>query len=135
MAGQQEEGFNTTLPLCYNELKKRRTLKSTSAAVLHPFSILELNEKDGIPYSMNAVTKNLIVLNRLSKPNFNSFIIGTPGSGKSFRAKEEIINVFLDIVVIDPEGEYGALAVLLGGQVIKITPDGLVLFQRRRCLR
>ena len=128
MVGQQEEGFNTTLPLCYNELRKRRTLKSTSVAVLHPFSILELNEKDGINYSMNAVTKNLIVLNRLSKPNFNSFIIGTPGSGKSFKAKEEIINVLLgsngDVVVIDPEGEYGALAALLGGQVIRITPGG-----------
>lgn len=128
MAGQQEEGFNTTLPLCYNELRKRRTLKSTSVAVLHPFSILELNEKDGINYSMNAVTKNLIVLNRLSKPNFNSFSIGTPGSGKSFKAKEEIINVLLgsngDVVVIDPEGEYGPLALLLGGQVIKITPGG-----------
>ena len=71
---------------------------------------------------------NMIVLNRLSKPNFNSFIIGTTGSGKSFKAKEEIINVLLgsngDVAVIDPDGEYGALATLLGGQVVRITPGG-----------
>lgn len=128
MINQQEEGFNATLPLCYNQLKVKRTLKSSSAAILLPFNILELNDRDGINYSCNLVSKNLLVYDRMSSQNFNGFILGTPGSGKSFTAKTEMLNVFLkrnaDIVVIDPENEYTALAKMLGGEVINIVPGG-----------
>lgn len=264
----QEEGFKTTLPLCCNVIpvKNRRTLKTTSVAAFMPFSILELNDKNGINYSLNAVSKNLILYDRLGTQNYNGFILGTPGcfagdtqialsdgtihtlkelaesekfrfevngynpekkaiesqtiiharkvkevsqlakvtlsngtvlrctpdhlfmlkdgtyipaeklqkgsalmpkhtvknvsiiqykekvpvydleaenqwenyqlacgiivhnSGKSFTAKIEMLNVLLgsnsDIIVIDPESEYGALARLTGGEVIKITPGG-----------
>ena len=128
MVSQQEEGFNSTLPLCYNQIKAKRTLKSSSAAILLPFDILELNDPGGINYSCNLVSKNLLVANRLSYANFNSFILGSSGSGKSFSAKTEMLNVFLksnaDIVVIDPENEYGELARMLGGEVIEIRPGG-----------
>lgn len=128
MINQQEEGFNSTLPLCYNQIKAKRTLKSSSAAILLPFNILELNDPGGINYSCNLVSKNLLVYDRLSSQNFNGFILGTTGSGKSFSAKLEMLSVFLktnaDIIVIDPENEYGPLAQLLGGEVIKITPGG-----------
>jgi type IV secretory pathway VirB4 component len=52
--------------------------------------------------------------------------LGTPGSGKSFATKREIVNVFLltedDIIISDPESEYFPLVNRLGGQIIKLLP-------------
>lgn len=128
MTNQQEEGFNSTLPLCYNQIIKTRTLTSSSSAIFIPFSTLEVNDDNGINYSCNLISKNLIVYDRMSASNFNGFILGCPGSGKSFTAKTEMLNVFLktnsDIIVIDPENEYAALAKMLGGEVINIVPGG-----------
>lgn len=76
---QQEEGFNTTLPLCYHDMKDRRTLKSSSAATFLPFSLLEFDDPDGIVYSTNAITKNLVRYNRLDKQNYVGMILGTSG--------------------------------------------------------
>lgn len=125
---QQEEGFNSTLPLCCNMMRNPRTLKSSSVAILAPFSNLDINEHDGINYSMNAVSRNLLVYNRENKANFNGFVLGSSGSGKSFIAKTEIVNVFLkktaDFMIIDPEQEYVYITTKLGGQVIPIMPGG-----------
>ena len=79
MLNLQEEGFNTSLPLCYNQVAARRTLKSSSASIMMPFSILELNDPGGINYSCNLLSKNLLVYDRLSAENYNGFILGTPG--------------------------------------------------------
>ncbi|MBQ8006800.1 MAG: hypothetical protein IJ245_04125 [Lachnospiraceae bacterium] len=79
LTDQQEEGFTSTLPLCCNLLLNPRTLKSSSVAIFAPFSNLEINEPDGINYSMNAVSKNLLIYNRENKPNFNGFILGSSG--------------------------------------------------------
>lgn len=128
MTNQQEEGFNSTLPLCYNQIIETRTLTSSSNAVFIPFSTLEINDDNGINYSCNLISKNLIVYDRMSAANFNGFILGTPGSGKSFIGKTEMLNVFLktnsDIIIIDPENEYAALANMIGGEVINIVPGG-----------
>ena len=128
MANQQEEGFDSTLPLCCDRIIEKRTLTTSAASIFMPFSTLELSDAGGINYSCNLISKNLIVYDRLSSANFNGFIIGESGAGKSFAAKTEMLNVFLksnaDIIVIDPEDEYTALAKLLGGEVIKITPGG-----------
>ena len=124
----QEKGFNVTLPLCYNALDTRRTLTSSSLAVMIPFSNLEINERGGINYTMNANSKNLILYDRTTKPNYNGFVLGSSGSGKSFVCKTEIVNVFLkttaDIMIIDPEREYVTLADELDGQVIELKPGG-----------
>lgn len=124
----QEQGFNATLPLCYNAIEKKRTLTSSALAVLVPFSNLEINEKSGINYTMNAISKNLILYDRTTKPNYNGFVLGSSGSGKSFTVKTEIVNVFLrsnaDIMVLDPEREYITLAEALDGQVIELRPGG-----------
>lgn len=128
LTDEQEEGFIATLPLCVNPLKKPRTLKSSSGAVIVPFSNLEINERDGINYSINPVSKNLLIYNRLNKANYNGFILGSSGSGKSFTAKTEIVNVFLrqnsDILILDPEQEYIYITQALGGQVLSIMPGG-----------
>ena len=122
----QEDGFNASLPLCYNTLPFARTLTSSAVASLMPFAVQDVMDKDGLIYSLNAVSKNLIKYDRLGTQNFNGFILGTPGSGKSFAAKTEMLNVLLktnaDVIVIDPESEYGSMATLLGGEIIKIAP-------------
>lgn len=131
MDNQQEIGLNATLPLCDNEIpyRQRRTLKSSSCAtVCMPFSHLELCQPSGINYSMHLFSKSPIIYDRLLAANANGFIFGKSGSGKSFTAKIEMINVLLgsdaDVIVIDPEAEYGAICKLLGGQNVKLVPGG-----------
>ena len=50
-----------------------------------------------------------------------------PGSGKSFSAKRELLNVVLvtgdRIIVVDPMGEYSPLIRRLGGQIVTIAPN------------
>ena len=123
----QEEGFITALPLCYDLSNKKRTMKTTSAAMFCPFSNIEMNDPDGIVYSQNAISKNIVSYDRMAKDNvaFTGFIFGITGSGKSFFCKQEQIQYRLkgyDVIVIDPEGEYGNTAKLLGGQVINLKP-------------
>lgn len=124
----QEEGFVSTLPLGFSIMKNPRTLKSSSCAIMVPFNVLDVRERDGINYTMNLLSKNLIVYNRETKANYNGFILGSSGSGKSFTAKMEIANVFLrknaDIMIIDPEQEYVYITSKLNGQVIPIMPGG-----------
>lgn len=127
---QQEKGFNSTLPLGRCDVYVDRLLTSESAAIFIPFSTQELSQGKGFYYGLNAVSKNLILFNRKNSKNMNGMILGTPGSGKSFSAKREMINVILntddDIYVVDPEREYTPLAKLLGGEVIKVEAGGLM---------
>lgn len=129
MVGVQDIGFETTLPLCINTMKAHRTFKSSSVAALMPFSVTELNDTNGIIYSMNAVTRNLVLYDRKSQFNANGFILGTSGSGKSFAAKNEMLSVMLrtddDVIVIDPEAEYGPVCSAVEGQTIHITAGGM----------
>lgn len=128
MVGQQEEGFNSTLPLCYNQIAETRTLTTSSLAMFIPFSTLELNDPEGINYSCNLLSKNPIFYDRMKGVNYNGFILGCPGTGKSFSAKWEISCRFLKVgdvfFIVDPENEYGDLAEEYHGQVIVITPGG-----------
>ncbi|WP_010233478.1 VirB4-like conjugal transfer ATPase, CD1110 family [Clostridium arbusti] len=122
---QQEEALKSVLPLGKNYLKISRTLTTESTAILLPFNIQELIQEHGMYYGKNAISKNLLIFNRLALKNPNGFILGTPGSGKSFTAKREMINVLLntndDVIIIDPEREYTKLAKHLGGEVIEIS--------------
>lgn len=128
MAGQQEEGFNSTLPLCYNQIAETRTLTTSSLAMFIPFSTLELNDPEGIHYSCNLLSKNPIFYDRMKGVNYNGFIFGCPGTGKSVSAKWEMSCRFLKVgdvfFVVDPENEYGDMAEAYHGQVIVITPVG-----------
>lgn len=130
LSEQQELGFDTCLPLCYNRVKMERMLNTTGAAIFLPFSVKELMQKGGLYYGLNAVSHQLILYDRKSAKNGNGVILGTPGSGKSFSAKREMVSVLLntddDIIVIDPENEYSPLAVLFHGSVIRIAPGSNV---------
>jgi len=131
MVRQQEEGLNTTLPLCAVMVKheaKRNLMSKEIAGLSIPFDHIQLKDYDGINYSQHQKTKSLVLYNRLKNASYNGFILGMPGFGKSFTAKLEIMSVMLgsnaDCIVIDPEGEYSALAKLIGGEIIKIAPGG-----------
>ena len=125
---QQEEGLMSCLPLGYNQIGIQRGLTTSSVAIFVPFTTQELfqNGKEALYCGLNALSNNLIMVDRKALKNPNGLILGTPGSGKSFSAKREIANVFLvtddDIVICDPESEYGPLVEHLHGQVIHISP-------------
>lgn len=123
---QQEKGLQSVLPLGNCTLKIRRTLTTESTAVFLPFAAKEISQKNGMYYGLNAISNNMIIFNRLMLKNPNGFILGSPGSGKSFSAKREMLNVFLatddDIIIIDPEREYTDLVAALNGETINVSP-------------
>ena len=125
---RQEEGLMSSLPLGLNQIEIQRGLTTSSVAIFIPFTTQELFQdgKEALYCGLNALSNNLIMVDRKRLKNPNGLILGTPGSGKSFAAKREIANVFLvtddDIIICDPEAEYGPLVERLHGQVIKISP-------------
>ena len=125
---QQENGMVSCLPLGYNAVKIQRGLTTSSTAIFIPFTSQELFQSTGeaLYCGLNALSNNLIMVDRKKLKNPNGLILGTPGSGKSFAAKREISNVLLvtddDIIICDPEGEYYPLVNTFHGQVIRISP-------------
>ena len=124
---QQEQGLMSSLPLGINQIEIQRGLTTSSTAIFVPFTTCELFQTgEALYYGLNALSSNLIMADRKLLKNPNGLFLGTPGSGKSFAAKREIVNVFLltndDIIISDPESEYFPIVERLGGQVIKLSP-------------
>ncbi len=124
----QEQGLMSSLPLGENLVPVKRALTTTSTAIFVPFTTQELfMAGESLYYGLNALSSNMIMVDRKQLKNPNGLILGTPGSGKSFSAKREIANVFFatqdDILIGDPEGEYYPLVNALGGQVVHVSPS------------
>jgi hypothetical protein len=122
----QEQGLMSSIPLGVNQIPIKRALTTTSTAIFVPFTTQELfMDGESLYYGLNALSNNMIMVDRKKLKNPNGLILGTPGSGKSFSAKREITNAYFvtrdDIIIGDPEGEYYPLVNALGGQVIHIS--------------
>lgn len=124
---QQEEGLNTALPYGLREIEAMRTMNTESAAALMPFSVQDVMDRGGIYYGRNAISRNSIICNRKLLLNGNGFYLGVPGSGKSMAAKWELMNVILntddDVLICDPEAEFGPVVDAVRGQNIRLAPD------------
>lgn len=126
---QQEEGYKMTLPFGYTskELCVERALTTESTSIFMPFSNQELFQVGGFYYGLNQISQNLVMVNRTKMKTPSGFVLGSSGSGKSFATKREILNVLLDddktnILIIDPENEYGDFCRAFDGTVLKISP-------------
>ena len=128
---QQFDGLNTVLPIGSRRIDAFRTLTTESLAVFMPFKVQEILDKGGIYFGENAISHNLIMINKENLLNQSAFLLGIPGSGKSFSAKELIIFLMLntddDILICDPEKEFAALVEAMGrdiGTVINVAAGG-----------
>ena len=127
---QQLDGLNTVLPIGARKIDTFRTLTTESLAVFIPFKVQEIMDRGGIYFGENAISHNLIMCNKANLLNQSAFLLGVPGSGKSFNAKELITFLILntedDILICDPEGEYAPLIEAMGdmGSVIRVSAGG-----------
>ncbi|MEI7451684.1 MAG: DUF87 domain-containing protein [Candidatus Falkowbacteria bacterium] len=121
---QSEQGFNSTLPLCNDELYITFNMNSSPAASSFPFISSELTSDRGILYGINRHNNSLILFDRFSLPNANSVVFATSGAGKSYCIKLEVLRSLMmgsDVIVIDPEYEYKHLSEAVGGTYINIS--------------
>ena len=128
---QQLDGLNTVLPIGVRKINAFRTLTTESLAVFMPFKVQEIQDRGGIYFGENAISHNLILCNKENLLNQSAFLLGVPGSGKSFAAKETITFLMLntddDILICDPEGEYAPLVEAMGsdiGSVVRVAAGG-----------
>lgn len=127
-----EDGFNSCLPLGRNDTFVKRTFTTTSIAVFSPFNVVEIVQDGGFSYGKNSLSNNVLFLSRKYLTNPHGFYFGTSGSGKSMGGKAEIWECFWrtddDMIIIDPDGEFSKLVLMLGGQVVDISASSQTYF-------
>ncbi|HBO99855.1 MAG: Type IV secretory pathway VirB4 protein-like protein [Candidatus Uhrbacteria bacterium GW2011_GWF2_41_16] len=121
---QAEQGFNSTMPLCNDELMITYNMNTSPIAASFPFISSDLTSDHGILYGINRHNNSLILFDRFSLQNANSVVFATSGAGKSYAVKLEILRSLMmgiDVIVIDPEMEYKHLSEAVGGTYINVS--------------
>jgi len=121
------QGWITTLPLALDLLRLRRTFDTRSLAAAFPFASAEIDGTSGVLLGRNATTGGLVFVDRFALDNYNQVILARSGAGKSYLAKLQILRALYtgaDVLVVDPENEYGRLARAVGGTQITLGADG-----------
>lgn len=121
---QQEQGFQSTLPLGKDELQVHSKMNSSPISSLFPFVSFDLSSNQGILFGINRHNSGLILFDRFQMPNYNSINFATSGAGKSYATKLEILRSLMfdnNVIVIDPEDEYRHLAEAVGGRRFNIS--------------
>lgn len=123
---QMDAGFKSSIPIADDQLFLTRNMDTTSLASTFPFTSATLTQDKGVMYGLNKLNESLIIFDRYSLENANEVVFGKSGAGKSYLIKLELMRQFMfgtEIIVIDPEGEYGELTRTLGGEYIEFTPS------------
>lgn len=121
---QAEQGFNSTLPLCNDELMIPFNMNTSPIASSFPFISSDVSSDNGILYGINRHNNSLILFDRFSLQNANSIVFATSGAGKSYCVKLEILRSMMmgtDVIVIDPEMEYRQLSDAVGGTYVNVS--------------
>ena len=121
---QMEHAWNSTLPLCLDELEINRNMNTSPLATSFPFSSSDLTDDHGILYGINRHNESLVIFDRFDLPNANATVFATSGAGKSFTVKLEILRALMlgtEVLVIDPENEYVELCKTVGGSFIPMS--------------
>ncbi len=121
---QAEQGFNSTLPLCHDELAVGFNMNSSACASSFPFMSADVTSDDGILYGINRHNNGLILFDRFSLQNANLTVFATSGAGKSYAMKLELIRSLMlgtEVIVVDPENEYRHLCDAVGGAYVNIS--------------
>ena len=123
---QMEDGFKSSIPMGQDKLFITRNMDTTSLASTFPFTSATLAQEKGVMYGINEQNGSLIIFDRYSLENANEVVLGKSGSGKSYLIKLEVLRQFMfgtEVIIIDPEGEYGQIAKTMGGEEVSFTPS------------
>lgn len=121
---QQEQGFESILPIAKDELAVHSKINSSPLSSLFPFISFDLTSDKGILYGINRHNSSLVLFDRYSLENYNSVIFAKAGAGKSYCTKLEILRTLMfetEVIVIDPENEYEYMAEAVGGRYFQIS--------------
>ncbi len=121
---QAEQGFNSTMPLAFDELATLVNMNTSPAASSFPFVSSDLTSDNGILYGINRHNNSLILFDRFSLQNANAVVFATSGAGKSYAVKLEVLRSLMlgvEVIIIDPEREYKHLCDAVGGTYIDIS--------------
>jgi conjugal transfer ATP-binding protein TraC len=121
---QTERAFNSTLPLCIDDLDVVSNMNTSPLSSTFPFTSSDLTSNEGILYGLNRHNESLIIFDRFSLENANSVVFAKSGAGKSYAVKLEVLRLMMlgsDVIIIDPENEYEALCQTVGGSYLKLS--------------
>lgn len=123
-SSQQEQGMNSTMPMCTDQLQIRRNMNTGAISTSFPFTSADLTQEKGILYGINMHNNGLVIFDRFSLENANLVVFAKSGAGKSFTVKLEALRSMMmgtDIIIIDPENEYQRLCDAVGGAYVRLS--------------